>query len=257
MILDPELIARLNDAFEGHVRLIQTVPFNVHSGDNAGFSAALARTLTTPGLWAVLVDAARRGKSGGLGMAFDWELAAQEIRLACNTATAASGCRSAAADRSRRPALPQRRCSDRCARALGRRCGQRSRGRAGPQRPAAVAQLYLRGARLASRSGEASVEIRDAALSDIAQITEIYNSIVLTSTAIYNDRCVTAEERAGWWVRRVGARLPGHRRGRGTVGPWLWLVWRVPVMARLPLHGRSHRTYPRRRREDRASARCC
>jgi phosphoribosylanthranilate isomerase len=89
--LNPELIAQLNDAFEGHVRLIQTVPFNVHSGDNAGFSATLARTLTTPGLWAVLVDAARRGKSGGLGMAFDWELAAQEIRLACNTATAASG----------------------------------------------------------------------------------------------------------------------------------------------------------------------
>jgi len=88
---NPELIAQLNDAFEGHVRLIQTVPFNVHSGNNAGFSAALARTLTTPGLWAVLVDAARRGKTGGLGMAFDWELAAQEIRLAISTATAASG----------------------------------------------------------------------------------------------------------------------------------------------------------------------
>ena len=89
--LDPELIARLNDAFEGRVHLIQTVPFNVHSGDNAGFSAALARTLTTAGLWAVLVDATRRGKSGGLGMAFDWELAAQEIRLAISTATATSG----------------------------------------------------------------------------------------------------------------------------------------------------------------------
>jgi phosphoribosylanthranilate isomerase len=87
---DPELITRLNDTFEGHVRLIQTVPFNVHSGDNAGFSAALARALTTPGLWAVLVDAARRGKSGGLGMAFDWQLAAQEIRLACNTAAASA-----------------------------------------------------------------------------------------------------------------------------------------------------------------------
>lgn len=88
---DPELIAKLNEAFDGHVRLIQTVPFNVHSGDNAGFSAALTRTLTTPGLWAVLVDAARRGKSGGLGMAFDWQLAANEIRLACNAAAAASG----------------------------------------------------------------------------------------------------------------------------------------------------------------------
>lgn len=87
----PDLIAKLNDAFEGHIRLIQTVPFNVHSGDNAGFSAALARTLTTPGLWAVLVDAARRGKTGGLGMAFDWQLAAQEIRLGCNTAAGSSG----------------------------------------------------------------------------------------------------------------------------------------------------------------------
>jgi phosphinothricin acetyltransferase len=52
------------------------------------------------------------------------------------------------------------------------------------------------------------VEIRDAAFSDIAQITEIYNSIVLTSTAIYNDRCVTAEERADWWVRRVKQGFP-------------------------------------------------
>jgi phosphoribosylanthranilate isomerase len=88
---NPELIAKLNEAFEGHVRLIQTVPFNVHAGDNAGFSAALTRTLTTPGLWVVLVDAARPGKSGGLGMAFDWQLAANEIRLACSTAAAASG----------------------------------------------------------------------------------------------------------------------------------------------------------------------
>jgi phosphoribosylanthranilate isomerase len=88
--LDPELITRLNEAFEGHVPLIQVVPFNVHSGDNVGFSTALPRALTTPGLWAVLVDAARRGKTGGLGMAFDWQLAAQEIRLACNTAAVAS-----------------------------------------------------------------------------------------------------------------------------------------------------------------------
>jgi L-amino acid N-acyltransferase YncA len=52
------------------------------------------------------------------------------------------------------------------------------------------------------------MEIRDAALSDIAGITEIYNSIVLTSTAIYNDRCSTAEERADWWVRRVEQGFP-------------------------------------------------
>lgn len=89
--LNPELITRLNEAFEGHVQLIQVVPFNVHSGNNVGFTATLSQALTTPGVWAVLVDAARRGKTGGLGMAFDWELAAQEIRLACNAAAAASG----------------------------------------------------------------------------------------------------------------------------------------------------------------------
>lgn len=88
---NPELIAKLNDAFEGHVRIIQTVAFNVHSGENAGFAAALARTLATAGVWAVLIDAARTGKSGGLGMAFDWQLAAQEIRLGCNTASSATG----------------------------------------------------------------------------------------------------------------------------------------------------------------------
>ena len=52
------------------------------------------------------------------------------------------------------------------------------------------------------------MEIRDAALPDIAQITEIYNSIVLTSTAIYNDRCATAEQRADWWLRRVEQGFP-------------------------------------------------
>ena len=52
------------------------------------------------------------------------------------------------------------------------------------------------------------MEIRDAALPDIAQITDIYNSIVLTSTAIYNDQTVTVEERADWWLRRVEQGLP-------------------------------------------------
>jgi len=60
------------------------------------------------------------------------------------------------------------------------------------------------------------MEIRDAALSDIAQITEIYNSIVLTSTAIYNDRCSTAEERTDWWVRRVEQGFPVIVAAKGS-----------------------------------------
>ena len=52
------------------------------------------------------------------------------------------------------------------------------------------------------------MEIRDAALPDIAQITSIYNSIVLTSTAIYNDRPATADERTAWWRRRIEQGFP-------------------------------------------------
>lgn len=52
------------------------------------------------------------------------------------------------------------------------------------------------------------MEIRDAVLEDIAQITAIYNSIVLSSTAIYNDQPSTIEERAEWWIRRVEKGFP-------------------------------------------------
>lgn len=88
---DTELIAKLNEVFEGHVPIIQMVPFNVHSGDNANFAGSLTRVLSTPGLFAVLIDAARTGLAGGLGMAFDWEHAAKEIHLACSKAAANSG----------------------------------------------------------------------------------------------------------------------------------------------------------------------
>jgi phosphinothricin acetyltransferase len=46
------------------------------------------------------------------------------------------------------------------------------------------------------------MEIREAVISDFEQITEIYNQIVLTSTAIYNDRPVTLEDRLAWWSAR-------------------------------------------------------
>jgi L-amino acid N-acyltransferase len=47
-----------------------------------------------------------------------------------------------------------------------------------------------------------NLEIRAATLEDFAQITEIYNSIVVSSTAIYNDRPATVEERVAWWRAR-------------------------------------------------------
>jgi len=46
------------------------------------------------------------------------------------------------------------------------------------------------------------MEIREATSSDFGEITEIYNQIVLTSTAIYNDQPVTLADRLAWWGAR-------------------------------------------------------
>lgn len=52
------------------------------------------------------------------------------------------------------------------------------------------------------------MEIRAAVLSDFAEITEIYNSIVRSSTAVYNDTPATMEERVGWWRARMARGFP-------------------------------------------------
>lgn len=52
------------------------------------------------------------------------------------------------------------------------------------------------------------MQIRAAVVEDLAQITEIYNSIVLTSTAIYNDTPATLEERIAWWRARIEKAFP-------------------------------------------------
>jgi L-amino acid N-acyltransferase len=50
--------------------------------------------------------------------------------------------------------------------------------------------------------------IRDAIASDFEDITAIYNSIVLTSTAIYNDTPTSLEDRLAWWQGRVDQGYP-------------------------------------------------
>jgi L-amino acid N-acyltransferase YncA len=52
------------------------------------------------------------------------------------------------------------------------------------------------------------MQIREAVLSDIEEITEIYNQIVLTSTAIYNDRPALLEDRVAWWQGRRAQGFP-------------------------------------------------
>jgi L-amino acid N-acyltransferase YncA len=50
--------------------------------------------------------------------------------------------------------------------------------------------------------------IRDAAATDIPAVTEIYNSVLRSSTAIYNDTPVTVEDRVAYWQARVAQGYP-------------------------------------------------
>jgi L-amino acid N-acyltransferase len=52
------------------------------------------------------------------------------------------------------------------------------------------------------------MEVRDATESDIESVTEIYNEVLKTSTAIYSDRPASVEERMAWWKGRVAEGYP-------------------------------------------------
>lgn len=52
------------------------------------------------------------------------------------------------------------------------------------------------------------MEIRDAKAEDAAGIAAIYNDAVATTTAIWNDVTVDAENRAAWIAARQGAGFP-------------------------------------------------
>lgn len=52
------------------------------------------------------------------------------------------------------------------------------------------------------------MEIRAAALDHFPEITAIYNSIVLGSTAVYNDTPATVEQRVAWWRARAEQGFP-------------------------------------------------
>ena len=52
------------------------------------------------------------------------------------------------------------------------------------------------------------MQIRDAVEADFDQITAIYNDVLTHSTAIYNDRPATLEERVSWWRSRIAQGYP-------------------------------------------------
>lgn len=60
------------------------------------------------------------------------------------------------------------------------------------------------------------MQIRDAVQSDFEHITAIYNEVLTHTTAIYNDRPSTVEERISWWRSRTAQGFPVLVAADGT-----------------------------------------
>jgi L-amino acid N-acyltransferase len=88
------------------------------------------------------------------------------------------------------------------------------------------------------------LEIRDAVEADLAEITAIYNEVLTNSTAIYNDRPATREERIAWWTARREQGYPvlvavdaGAIRGFATFGDFRsWPGYRYTVEGTIHIH---------------------
>jgi L-amino acid N-acyltransferase len=52
------------------------------------------------------------------------------------------------------------------------------------------------------------MEITDAVESDIPALTTIYNEVIRTSTAVFNDAPVSVEDRIAWWKARAAQGYP-------------------------------------------------
>jgi phosphoribosylanthranilate isomerase len=73
---DAEMVRALSGEFGGELKIIQTVAYSVDATDRAAaddlFESKLRGAMAEPAVWAVLLDAAKLGASGGLGVPFDW-----------------------------------------------------------------------------------------------------------------------------------------------------------------------------------------
>lgn len=74
---DASRVRALAAKFGGDLNIIQTVAYAVDAADREAADAQFEQTLRSvfdeAAVWAVLLDAAKSGASGGLGVAFDWE----------------------------------------------------------------------------------------------------------------------------------------------------------------------------------------
>jgi L-amino acid N-acyltransferase len=87
--------------------------------------------------------------------------------------------------------------------------------------------------------------IRSATPADIPALTAIYNDVIATSTAIFNDKPVSVEDRLAWFETRAKQRFPvlvaldsdSHVVGFSTFGDFrAWPGYRFTVEHSVHLH---------------------
>jgi len=75
-VFSPTLVHELAEECPS-IKIIQTMAYELEPANredhDARFEAALRLVFGEPKVWAVLLDAAKSGNSGGLGVSFDWE----------------------------------------------------------------------------------------------------------------------------------------------------------------------------------------
>ena len=86
---DASMVRVLTGKFCGDLNIIQTVAYAVDATDraeaDARFEQMLRSVFDEPAVWAVLIDAAKSGASGGLGVAFDWAHVGEIVERAMGT----------------------------------------------------------------------------------------------------------------------------------------------------------------------------
>jgi phosphinothricin acetyltransferase len=91
--------------------------------------------------------------------------------------------------------------------------------------------------------------ITDAVEADLPKITEIYNDVIRTSTAIFSDTPVTVEDRVAWWKARVAQGYPvlvakdeNGIAGFATFGDFrAWPGYRFTVEGTIHIDGTARR----------------
>jgi phosphinothricin acetyltransferase len=102
---------------------------------------------------------------------------------------------------------------------------------------------------LESIDGEVKMQITDAVEADIRAVTEIYNDVIRTSTAVFHDAPVSVEDRTAWWKARLAQGYPllvakdgDAIVGFATFGDFRpWPGYRFTVEGTIHIHANARR----------------